>query len=93
MYEIAIVGVQFLWGLLVKRAPFLTWLPNHLIPYTNLALAFLAKIWAPEPAHAGFFGMLGGITSGLGWLMPIMQTIMARQLHETFIRPIPGAKP
>lgn len=89
MYDFAVVAVQFLWGLLVKHAPFLAKVPNRLIPVFNLIIAFIAKVWAPEAANAGFFS---GLVSGLGGLggiiVPVLQTILARQLHETFVRPV-----
>ncbi len=73
-------------GVAVKYFPFLSGVSNRLIPYINLLLAMLVKATTPEPAHAG--GFLSGVTMSLGWLLPFIQTIIARAVYETWGRPI-----
>lgn len=86
-----VTGLMFVWGLLVKRAPFLAGIPNKLIPYMNVLIGIIAKLVAPTPAHAAS-GTVEAITQGLGWLAVLLQAIFARQLHETFIRPVAASK-
>lgn len=76
------------WGLVVKYVPQLKNVPNRLLPYMNLVIAVLIKIAAPQDANAGLFGgFFTKIGSNLGWLLPFIQTILARQVYETWGRP------
>lgn len=77
--------VMLLFGVAVKRFPFLAGLPNNLIWVGNLVIGILSKLVAPVPAEAGgFFSALG---AGLGWLLPPLQVMLARMVYETFVRP------
>ena len=77
--------VMLLFGVAVKRFPFLAGLPNNMIPILNLVLGILAKLAMPTEAHAG--GFFSAAAHGLGWLWPPFQVIVARLLYETFVRP------
>jgi len=76
--------LQQAWGFAVKYLPWLEGWPNRLIPWMKLAIAILCKVVAPQEAHAGFFTNLG---HSLGWFLPVVQTVITRQIYETFIKP------
>lgn len=76
--------LMLVWGLLVRYAPFMQSWPNRMLPWMNLAIGVLAKLIAPETAHASVFSDLG---HSLGWLIVPVEQILARQVFETFIKP------
>jgi hypothetical protein len=77
--------VMLAWGIVVRYNPSLKDLPNRLIVWMNVAIGVLAKLLAPDVAEAaGFFPTLG---AQLGWFIVPLQTIAARQLFETFVKP------
>lgn len=78
--------LMVLFGIAVKRFPFLASVPNNLIWLCNLILGVLAKLVGPTDAEAG--GFFTAAAQGLGWLWPVVQTMIARQLYETFVRPV-----
>jgi hypothetical protein len=78
--------LMVLFGIAVKRFPFLAKVPNQLIPWINLVLGILVKLVAPTEAHAA--GISGTFLGHLaGWLWPPIQVALARLLYETFVRP------
>ncbi len=76
------------WGMVVKYWPALAKVPNNLISIMNVLIGFLVKLVSPEPAHAGLTEVAGTAANALGWAMPLLQAIAARQVHETFLRPL-----
>lgn len=80
--------LMFIWGLAVKHWPLLKPIPNNLMPFMNLVIGIIAKLAAPEPANAfDLSGAAAIVANALGWFLPLVQVIAARQLHETFFRP------
>jgi len=77
--------LMFLWGFAVRYLPALKDWPNRLIVIMTGAIGVLAKLVAPEQANAGFFNDLG---HSLGWLVVPAEQIIARQIFETFVKPI-----
>lgn len=77
--------IMVVWGMMVKRLPFLEKLPNQAIWLCNLIIGIAAKLVAPTDAHAG--GFFSTAASALGWLWPPLQVVIARQVYETFVRP------
>jgi hypothetical protein len=76
--------LMFLYGIAVKYIPALKEWPNRLIVWGNLLIGILAKLVAPEPAHAGFFSDLG---HSIGWTVVPLEAFLARGIYETFVRP------
>lgn len=86
LWNLAIVPlVMLLWSLVVKYHPKLASLPNALIPYFNLVLGLLGQLVHPAPANAGFLTALG---SGFSLLWPPIQTVIAAQVYERWVRPV-----
>jgi hypothetical protein len=77
--------LMVLFGIAVKRFPFLAKIPNQLIPWLNLVIGFLIKLIAPTDANAGINGTFLGHV--VGWLWPPVQVALARIVYETFVRP------
>jgi len=77
--------IMLLFGIAVKRFPFLAGIPNNLIWLCNLILGIAAKLAGPTDAEAG--GFFSVAWKSLGWLWPPLQVMIARQLYETFVRP------
>lgn len=85
-FNVNAILLAFVWGLLVKYAPFLKWLPNKLIPWTNL-IGFILAFFAVPEAHAGIRGSLTGIPDAVGCIIGgFTSSIWARQLYEGFGR-------
>lgn len=76
--------IMLLWGIAVRYAPKLKDWPNRLIVWMNIAIGILAKLVAPEPAHAGFFSALG---QSLGALIVPFEALLARAVFEGFVKP------
>lgn len=77
--------VMLLFGIVVKYWPAMKEFPNRLIVVCNLVIGLAMKLLTPEQAHAGFFQDLG---HSLGTVVIPLEAILARQMYETFLRPI-----
>lgn len=79
-----------LWGLAVKYWPPLAKLPNAIIPYLNVLLAFLVKIATPADAHADSTLVVGtAAVHASFWsilLAGVVDSIKATLLYEVFVR-------
>lgn len=75
--------VGFVVGLIVKYVPALAKIPNAIIPYLNVALYMLLKLFVGE-AHAGGLGAAFGSVGIL--LGGFLHSVFAAQLYERFGR-------
>lgn len=75
--------VGFVVGLIVKYVPFLAKIPNAIIPYLNVALYILTRLFVGE-AHAEG---VGSTFASVGILLGgFLHSVLARQLYEGFGR-------
>ena len=81
---IFVSALMLVWGLAVRYLPQLKEWPNRLIPWMTLLIGVFAKLVAPEEAHAGVFGDLG---RSLGWMVVPLESLIARQIFETWVKP------
>lgn len=82
---IVVTALMFTWGICVRYMPALKDWPNRLIVVGTAVIGVLAKLVAPEVAHAGAFGHFA---HSLGWALIPLQQIVARQVFETFVKPL-----
>jgi hypothetical protein len=81
-------GLMLVWGMLVRYSPkFQAW-PNRLIVWMNIAIGILAKIAAPDVAHAGGLGgLFHGIGDALGPMLVPVEALLARTVFEGIVKP------
>lgn len=74
-------------GLVYKYVPFLSKLPNVLIPFLNALIAFLGVFAGPAPAHAGVFGdFVHALSFPAKMAGSMFLSVVASSLYETFLR-------
>lgn len=63
-------------------------IPNAVIPYLNVVVAFLAQLFAPAAVHAAIPGAVAVAGLGVSDLLfqSVFHSIIARQLYEGFGR-------
>lgn len=84
-----IMTVLVTMGLVTKYLPFMSKVPNAVIPLLNAVIAFLAVFAGPAPAHAGVIGdFVHSLGLGAKIAGSLFLSVAAGSVYETFLRPV-----
>ena len=88
--SVLLTVVPIAWGLVCKYHPAWKNVPNAIIPYVTFLATLLARLVAPEEAHAavvGSFLHLGAVSGLLGTVLGAgWQAIQNSLIYEVFLR-------
>lgn len=82
-----ILAILVTFGLGTKYLPFMSKIPNAVIPLLNAVIAFLMVFSGPAPAQAGIFGDFAhSLGFGAKSVGSLFLSVIASSVYETFLR-------